>query len=351
MNNRTNAEEIINLIIEKFWDKGEDFLLEMYPPKPGAEKYSFLWGYGAYMTLLGTYVKNTGDQEKLRLLLKANEKLELYKAVGAGPAHYNSHPDKYGAGEPYYDDNAWVILALLQTHELTRDAKFLARAVAAAEYLYGGESEKIGGILWKEHNCETANTCCCGPAVVCGALLYGATGDKKYLGRAVKLYDWTVKTLSDADGVFFDSINGKGEIDRRKYTYNTGTMIWGGAKLYGLTGDARYLNNAAKSARGAMEHFMSSDASGFESLPATPWFHVYLLQGLIELDKHKDARNFIERINAVLSRAAETGRTAENLYYPEWRPVASAPPYYHQGLDSMGTAECFSLLIPYDGKI
>lgn len=349
--NRELAGELIDSIKDKFWDKGEDFLLEMYPPKPGVEKYSFLWGYGALCTMLATYEKCTRDKSRLRFLQKALEKLELYKSESGGYVHYNSHPDCFGAGEPYYDDNAWVVLALLDVYELKKTEKYLPRAKEVTEYLYSGWSESIGGIRWKEFDCDSSNTCSCGPTIVASCKLYKFTGDEKYLRWAEKIYEWTREKLEDSDGTFFDKMFETGETDKSKYTYNTGTMIWSGALMHGITGKESYLENARRSARGAMDAFVRTEMHGKKILPPTPWFNVYLLQGLLALNEYEDVTDYISVIDNILHGAAYSGRTGENFYYPEWNNGDyTSGIYYHQGLDNIGTAECFSLLIPYEDK-
>ena len=347
--NRALAQELTENVQARFWDAQADFLLEMFPPKPGAEKYSFLWGYGALCTMLATYLKNTRDRAKLPFLYKVVEKLELYSAKRGGYTYYDSHPDCFGAGEPYYDDNAWVVLALLDVYGISGDKAYLLRAQAVAEYLYSGWSNGVGGIRWKEADCVSSHTCSCGPTAVASCKLYALTGEKKYLDWAKKIYEWTCKTLEDADGTFFDNINESGVVDKRKYTYNTGTMIWSGVLLYELTGEARYLKKAEHSASGAMKCFVRKDANQNVVLPPTPWFHVYWLQGLTALHAHTDMSSCISVIEKVLREASCVGRTESDFYYPEWSDAAyTGGTYYHQGLDNFGTAECFALLVPYE---
>lgn len=349
--NRALAQELIETVQAKFWDRNADFLLEMYPPKPGVETYSFLWGYGAYCTMLATYVKNARDMSLLPLLLKAAEKLELYRASDGEHLHYDSHPACFGTGEPYYDDNAWVALFFLDVYEITRDESALEKARGIADYLYSGWSDGIGGIRWKPADCNSSNTCSCGPTIVVHCKLYQITHEKKYLDRAQKVYEWTCRYLEDADGTFFDYINEKGFVDKHKYTYNTGTMIWSGVLLYEIMGDASYLDKACHSACGAMKAFVRRDRNGGKSLPPTPWFHVYLLQGLCALHAHVDMSEWLTLVETALRNASYGGRTAENLYYPEWSAVEyTSGKYYHQGLDDFGTAECFAQLIPFEER-
>lgn len=346
---RALAQEISENIQNKFWDRDADFLLETYPPKPDSGKYSFLWGYGAYCTMLATYVKNTRDAEYLPVLRHALERLELYRAKSEKYVYYNSLPDCFGGGEPYYDDNVWIALFLTDVYEILGDVEVLEKAQAVAEYIFSGKSGKIGGIRWKENDCITSHACSTAPAAVLGCKLYKATGDAKYLTQAVELYDWMYENLLDADGTVFDNISDFGKVDKSKYTYNTGTMIWCGALLYGITHERRYLSNAEQSADGAMKFFVKRGIKSKLALPSTPWFHVYWLQGLVALNEHTNRSEDLSVLESVLRSAAHNGRTKENLYYPEWSEADyTGGKYYHQGLDNFGTAECMALLIPYE---
>ena len=243
------------------------------------------------------------------------------------------------------------MLALLDVYELKKTEKYLTRAKEVTEYLYSGWSESIGGIRWKEFDCDSSNTCSCGPTIVASCKLYKFTGDEKYLRWAEKIYEWTREKLEDSDGTFFDKMFETGETDKSKYTYNTGTMIWSGALMHGITGKESYLENARRSARGAMDAFVRTEMHGKKILPPTPWFNVYLLQGLLALNEYEDVTDYISVIDNILHGAPYSGRTGENFYYPEWNNGDyTSGIYYHQGLDNIGTAECFSLLIPYEDK-
>lgn len=121
--------------------------------------------------------------------------------------------------------------------------------------------------------------------------------------------------------------------------------------MHGITGKESYLENARRSARGAMDAFVRTEMHGKKILPPTPWFNVYLLQGLLALNEYEDVTDYISIIDNILHGAAYSGRIGENFYYPEWNNGDyTSGIYYHQGLDNIGTAECFSLLIPYEDK-
>lgn len=77
-----------------------------------------------------------------------------------------------------------------------------------------------------------------------------------------------------------------GSLDTTAYTYNTGTMISGGAYLYEVTKDEKYLNQAKKSMESSLKVFGNDDlVEGFFQFPVatTIWFNLTLYQGYYDL--------------------------------------------------------------------
>lgn len=324
--------------MQKYWDKEENFLLEYYPFKPDGQKYSYLWGYGAFVTMLGTYAEKSGNSEAKVFLENALKKMELYKTDRQGFYYYNSHPKLYGEEQPYYDDNAWCVLALLTAYNIIGGEKYLDYAKAATEYLFFGWNEKAGGIYWREFDCNTSNTCSSMPTAVCCCLLYKITKDKKYLDWAIKLYDWTLKNLRDDDGLFFDSIDNDGNICKNKWTYNTGTPIWAGALLYGITKEKKYLDDALFSSHNGIKYFFEGKYDRY-----VPWFNVYFIQGLQEASKYADLKRELGIINNILDNAVKNAVNPEGLFNKDWKGVHK-PDNFYINLDQLGTAECLALM-------
>lgn len=99
-----------------------------------------------------------------------------------------------------------------------------------------------------------------GPATVLTMRLYDATGNEQYLEWAKKIYEWEKETLVDPySGLVWDNIsmqNGEEVINRDWiFTYNIGTWIGSGLKLYQATGDQEYLDDAILSARSMTTSF------------------------------------------------------------------------------------------------
>ena len=106
----------------------------------------------------------------------------------------------------------------------------------------------------------------------------------EYIDWAQRLYGWTVSHLRSPQGVYWDSIDRTGRIDKAAYTYNSGIMIQAGLLLYQETGDERYLRDAKDLARSSLEHFASGPLDGkLKIFPPTPWFNAVLFRSYLAL--------------------------------------------------------------------
>ena len=91
-------------------------------------------------------------------------------------------------------------------------------------------------------------------------------------------------------------MNTAGAVNKTKWTYNTGVMIQNGVRLYQITGEQRYLNEAIESAQGAYDYFVKTRNNiSFTYPDHDPWFNTKLLRGYIDLyPYYKNADNYIQ---------------------------------------------------------
>jgi len=183
----------------------------LYAERPDRKQPAFNWGVGVMLSALNAAAK--ADEKYGPWLREYADATRVYWNDGG----YDVLP----APKPrdrYYDDNAWMALALKETHDVLGDDKYLDWANDALTFALKGEA-KGGGIYWRESDRASRNTCSCAPtAAACFAL--GKSG------KAKELFDWTLKHLQDpTDGLFWDSLGNSGRIDKTKWTYNTALMI------------------------------------------------------------------------------------------------------------------------------
>ena len=188
-------------------------------------------------------------------------------------------------GDRFYDDNAWLGLALVRHHELTNDAGLLRLAERVFSFVVSGWSTEAswqipGGIRWKEPaNSRSRNTCANGPAAALAARLHDTTGDTTYLDWAVRAYEWTRRALRGPDCLYADRIAPDGARTPTIWSYNQGSMIGAGVLLAGQTMDSSFVDQAAAT---AAAYTASRDVDALMS--QDPAFNAVLFRNLLLLD-------------------------------------------------------------------
>lgn len=336
--------ETVRTLYEKYWDGEQKLLREYYPVDPDKLTYSYLWGYGAWLTALCAVRELFADDAFDLYLSEVFGRLEAYRAARNDFTVYNSAPDVCGYGEPFYDDNAWVALGCLEMFRITGDASYRQRAENIADYLFHGWSDTVGGIRWKEHDCNSSNTCSSAPTAAVAAILYEATGQSEYLDWAKRIYAWVRTELMDENGIYFDSLDDDRKVCSLQFSYNTGVMIINGVRLYEATGEKVYLDDALRSGRAAETFFLRESAvAGRKMLPEMPWFNVYLLRGWLALERYRDSGDLCDTVLACAQYAYENTRTADGLWQKDWTAKPTKEPYCSLNLDTLGSLECLAV--------
>lgn len=122
----------------------------------------------------------------------------------------------------YYDDNAWMCLALIETYEVLGQSKYLDWAKETFTYVWSGWDDKLGGgIYWRESDKASKNTCSNAPSALCAFRLYQKTHDRSYLEKAERIDAWLVENLQDPnDSLFWDNKRLNLEVEPTKWSYN-----------------------------------------------------------------------------------------------------------------------------------
>jgi len=141
----------------------------------------------------------------------------------------------------YYDDNVWIGLDMIDLYSQTKEQRFLDKAIMVWNYMMTGSDDVCGGgIYWREIPMQktSKNTCSTAPIAVLGCKLYNITGNKAYLNKAIKLYEWLRKYLRDPeDDLYWDSVHPDMSIAKSKYSYNSGQPMQAACLIYKITGD------------------------------------------------------------------------------------------------------------------
>lgn len=247
---------------------------ESRPRRPRDPEIVYLWGYGALLAAAGAIARHpegpriiAQDQGALR------DGLAHYRRRGRLGFASAAGPDG-GRGDAFYDDNAWVGLAVLELAGV--DPDWTAVAVETFRFILEGFDPESGGVFWKEHPKASLHVCSTGPALILGRRLRHAGASWISEETLAAMEGW-LGGMRAPDGRYWDNRKVDGGLDRSYYTYNTGTPIEAMAE-----GEKPDLMRAqvAETLSG-LEHFL--DAEG--RLPPTPWFNAVLLRALVRVEE------------------------------------------------------------------
>lgn len=217
--NDSFADRLYKRINEDYWDSKTNLYREFWSSDKKETQPAFNWSVGVMITALNARAKHSPEAKtRLKKYLKACE--VYWNPKGPVPG-YDVLPNPT-AIDRYYDDNAWMVLALIESYELLKEKWLLDRAKAALEYSLSGLDDKLGGgIYWRESDKASKNTCSNTPVAYACLRYYEVTKEAKYLDHAVSVTNWTIKNLRDpADLLMFDNIHLNGKVDKAKYSYN-----------------------------------------------------------------------------------------------------------------------------------
>lgn len=361
-NEKQIANYILNNIIKLYDVPKHGLLSETYPINPNHkvdylaegttqkqnQEVSFLWPYsGALSGTIALYAL-TEEQKYLDLLeQRLLPGLEKYLDTSRQPQGYQSYPTFAGHSDRFYDDNVWLALDFCNLYGSTKNIKYLDKALEIYDFIYSGWDDNLGGgIYWCEQKKTSKNTCSNAPSAVLSAKLYQLTKDEKFLSRAIETYQWTKTNLLDpSDFVYWDNVALNGNIDKRKYTYNSGQMIEAGVLLYRITGNKNYLIDAQKTALGTYQHFtkIKSTTTGDQVFyPDSPWFNVILFRGLKALYFEDGNKKYVQTMLENAHFAWSNTTDENNLLGKSWSEKSAQP--YKWLLDNACMIELFAEL-------
>jgi predicted alpha-1,6-mannanase (GH76 family) len=147
----------------------------------------------------------------------------------------------------YYDDMAWLALALERAGRLVGIEKTKALNTLRHQLVSSWVPEDGGGIPWRKQD-QFFNAPANGPAGI-----FLARYDDR-LRRAQQMADWIDETLIDPDtNLVFDGIKG-GSLVQAQYTYCQGVVVGLETELVARTADARHGLRVARLVSAIDEH-------------------------------------------------------------------------------------------------
>ncbi|HML74495.1 MAG TPA: glycoside hydrolase family 76 protein [Anaerohalosphaeraceae bacterium] len=222
---------------------------------------AYAWAQGIHFSALVAAAKVNPSAYLAEAESVANKMHSQYWCTSNGKSGYNASANN--CGDRYYDDNAWIALALMELYEITGNTTYLNRAKAVVVFCMSGENgpgdTPNGGIRWHESGTCGANVCSTAPTCLANLMIYQATGIQQYLVDGLRLYNWlrTSGVQDSVTGLYWQSINCSGGIDKGFLGYETAPPLQATIRLYQITGDASYLTEAQRLAAAMETHFVN----------------------------------------------------------------------------------------------
>lgn len=163
----------------------------------------------------------------------------------------------------FYDDVAWLGLALLRAAKEVDVVR--PKAIdAIARRLRDGWTDHAGGGIWWRRNDDFKNVPANGPAAIFLARLANAGGERSDLTRARSTVDWIEEHLVDPgtglawDGLHVHPSGEIREIEKNVYTYCQGVLL-GACVEIGRSGQPEvWLDRAARVVTGVHDHLATN---------------------------------------------------------------------------------------------
>jgi Glycosyl hydrolase family 76 len=214
--------------------------------RSAAHLWPFSQAFVATLLLAGIDPRLTADFDSEATIAADLAALEHYWRPDQTPPAYGSDiRGSRAGGDRYYDDNAWIGLALVLLERLRPGSGQLDRALQLYQFALSGWDARggadAGGVFWVEqgrgvgrrnHDRNLVST---GPNAQLGlelAELGRLPGMAAGTISPTQMYAWVLATLDESrggarpgTGPFWDKVRGDGSIDRSQWSYNQGTMV------------------------------------------------------------------------------------------------------------------------------
>lgn len=355
----SRGKEIYELI-NQYYRKSNGLYNESYPGQSNDPTYSYLWPYDV-MVSGATALYRVGYGLNLTEFVDNYQKYYNTKYVGGKwiEGYASATNGSTGNGTRFYDDNSIVGLNILKSYEIFNHVRFLERSSKIVEFLKTGKDNILGGGLWwneDEKNIPSnpnsnKPTCSNGYATFFLLNYYKRCPENEkstVLAFAKELYDWLKANLRDpADNCYWNDVGASGVINKTKWTYNTGVMIQNALRLYEITLNSSYLDDAIKSAEGSYKLFLRVRNGVNASFPDyDPWFNVELAKAYINLSLYfPESNTYVKTFHTFINHAYNHARNANGFFYEDWTGVS--PKRYYYLLMQAPVVEAFGLLSEY----
>ncbi|PQE23771.1 glycoside hydrolase family 76 protein [Rutstroemia sp. NJR-2017a BBW] len=225
-----------------------------------------------------------------------------------------------GNEDIFFDDNCHSVQALLSAFQSTGQERYFDQAYDILHSFIMPSAARDGAIPWHINNDKSRAACSTGPAAVSALRMAAMRPNPNLVAFSERALNWLSSTLRDPeDGLIWDQLtykdDGSTEINKMKWTYNTGFAVHGFSLLYEATKKEEYLRTATELAQSALNreaplYDRSIPDPSQRYLSDGSFFLHHLVDGYVALSRHA----LQEELQHEIIRIANWGR--EFMYDP-----------------------------------
>lgn len=200
----------------------------------------------------------------------------------------------------YFDDNAWIGLALAQRHRRTGRTADLDHARRVFDFVRTG-ADPDGGVRWVEGR-RSRNACATAPAAQLALQLHLEDGDEATLAFARRSMAWLDRTLMLTSGLVADHED-EGRVDATVWSYNQGSTAGAWALLYRAAAEPDALEHAGRVAMASLGRFRDHVLWSHPPIFNAIWF-----RNLLALHALRPVSGLLEHVDGYLERVWDEAR-------------------------------------------
>jgi hypothetical protein len=269
----SRAEQAYAAMQHSFFDPGRDGYRETL----GGEQEARAWPWS--QALAATLAMARLPQTRVSASRASRGQLTQLRQRLLSGSVFSASP----GGDVYWDDNEWIAFDLLDWDSLHADRTARTEAMnlfAAVARAWDSDATEpcAGGVQWTNAaGNDDRNTVSTANGAVLGLRLYALTHRPMLLAWSERMLSWLDECMLAPNGLFWDHINGAGQVDRTEWSYNQGAVIGAYLLLYETTGRRSALARAEAVADVALPYL----APRWQSEP--PEFAAIFFRYLLEL--------------------------------------------------------------------
>jgi uncharacterized protein YyaL (SSP411 family) len=316
------GRDALDTMQSEFWMPDRNIYADKITVGVKPDNSAFMWGCGIALTALDAAAK-VQPVRYLPDLTAYLTGLKAYWLDSNGIPGFNVLPNQKNP-DRYYDDNEWMVLALLEAYEDTHDQQILKWAEDTFKFVISGEDDKLGGgIYWHEQDKSSKNACSNAPAIVGALRLYQITRKKSYLDEANKLTLWINTNLQDKDGLYFDNIKLNGKVEKTKWSYNAALMIRANCLFYDITHRQSYLKEAKRIGLASVNIWIDANTGAFTKDGAV--FAHLLTDAFLSLYSSSHDKQWLQIVQKGLTYLHDNCKDQNGNYPDNWAKPVTEP--------------------------